>query len=273
MKTVRQAMMLAIAASLLCAPLALAQTPVSDAEFKCQSKATAASTKFVSAKSKCIIKCFQNHWKGLGPAGDCYPPYAGATLTCITDPILQKGAEEKFVATTRKNCDPTVKVGTECPPCYEPSEDCSDVGYAGNYMQLIEGQIDSFVPGVGCELTGATAEEQKCQTGTAKALVKQTGGVVKCYIKCMANVRKGIGTYADCLPPATDLVTADCINKVVQKAIAGVNKPCSDVHGVNGVDALPDCSSPDDYPDGATWTNLVDIAISGNIPNNFCQNP
>jgi hypothetical protein len=30
---------------------------------------------------------------------------------------------------------------------------------------------------------------------------------------------------------------------------------------------------PDDYPNGAYWVNQVDIAISGNIPGNFCLNP
>ena len=274
MKTFRRAVMFAVAAGLLCVPLALAQTPVSDLEFKCQSKATQGSTKFVSSKSKCVMKCFANHWKGLGPAGDCYPPYGGTTLTCITDAL--KGAETKFILNTRKNCDDTFKAGTECPECYNPAEDCSDNGYANDYMQLIEGQIDSFVPGVGCELTGATKEEQKCQISTAKALVKETGGVVKCYVKCMTNARKGIGTRAACLPPASDPATAACVSGVEAKAILGVNKSCVDKHDLSAVppvDALPDCSSPDDYNQGATWVNLVDVAISGNIPNNFCENP
>jgi hypothetical protein len=271
MKIVRKGMMLAGAAGVLCVPLALAQTAVSDAEFKCQAKATQASTKFVSSKSKCVIKCFQNHWKGLGPASDCAPPsYGGTTATCIFDSL--KGAEAKFTAATAKICDQNVNPALGCPVCYNASQDCSAAGYAGDYTQLIEGQIDSFVPGVGCELTGATKEEQKCQTGTAKALVKQVGSVVKCYIKCMSNVRKGIGTYAACLPPATDSVTATCISTANSKAIAGVDKNCTLKH-VAPVDALPDCSMPDDYPNGAYWVNQVDIAISGNIPGNFCLNP
>jgi hypothetical protein len=29
----------------------------------------------------------------------------------------------------------------------------------------------------------------------------------------------------------------------------------------------------DDYPDGAAWTNLVDIAIEGNVPGTYCPSP
>lgn len=270
MKRVRTSVMLAGAAGLLCVPLAFGQTAVSDAEFKCQAKATQASTKFVSAKSKCVMKCFQNHWKGLVPASDCYPPYGGLTATCIFDSL--KGAEAKFTAATAKNCDQNVKPTLGCPACYNPANDCSAAGYAGDYTQLIEGQVDSFVPGVGCELTGATKEEQKCQTSTAKALVKQVGGVVKCYIKCMTNARKGLFDRSLCLPPATETATQLCIQKVTDKAILGVNKLCSGKH-IAPVDALPDCPNPDDYPDGAYWVNQVDLAISGNIPGNFCENP
>jgi hypothetical protein len=264
-------MRLAVAAGLLCVPLAQAQT-ITDAEFKCQDKATKASTKFVGSKSKCITKCFQNHWKGLepNPLVNCYPPYGGTTLTCIADPL--KGAEAKFVLATQKSCDPGLKPTLECPACYDTGNGCGPSGYAGDYMQNIESQVDSFVPGVGCELVGATKEEQKCQTGTAKALVKQVGGVVKCYSKCMGNVRKGIGTHADCLPNGSDPTLAACKNGVVGKAILAVNKNCIDKH-VSPVDAVPDCSGTDDYPDGANWTNLVDIAISGNIPANYCIDP
>jgi len=55
-------------------------------------------------------------------------------------------------------------------------------GYAGDYEQTIEGQVDSFVPGVGCELVGATKEEQKCETNTSKSLVKQVAGVHCCEL-------------------------------------------------------------------------------------------
>jgi hypothetical protein len=264
--------MLSAAVSLVVAPLALAQTAVSDAEFKCQSKATGASSKFVSSKSKCVMKCFTLHWKNLVPSSDCLPPYGGTTATCIFDSL--KGAEAKFTLTTAKNCDQNVKPTLGCPVCYNGSQDCGPAGYANDYTQLIEGQIDSFVPGVGCELTGASKEEQKCQTGTAKALVKETGGVVKCYSKCMANARKGLVTRASCLPPASDPPTAACISGVEGKAILAINKVCFDAP-VAALGAAPDCPNPDDYGgnDATAWVNLVDLAIAGNIPGNFCENP
>src|SRR5206468_5151811 len=124
------------------------------------------------------------------------------------------------------------------------------------------------VPGVGCERAGADPAEQKCQTATAKALVKETAGVVKCYIKCETNAHKGLISASTCTPPATDAPTATCIQGVEGKAILAADKLCGDIPG-----AKPDCPNPDDYGgnDGASWVNLVDIAISGNIPGNFCE--
>jgi hypothetical protein len=209
--------MLGGAAMLLLAPLAFAQA--TDAEFKCEASASKAAAKFVGSKSKCIQKCSANAWKGLGPFGDCFPPYAGTTAQCIDDTTLDlKGAEDKFRDAIRKACDPGFKVGTDCPECYN-SGDCSTSGYATDQVANIEGQVDSFVPGVLCEAAGADPLEQKCQTSTAKALVKQVGGVDKAYDKCFANARKGLINVAT----------------------------------------------------GSAWVNLVDIAISGNIPNTYCE--
>jgi len=299
MRNYGRALMLASAATLLAAPLVFAQTS-SDAVFKCEANVDKAGAKFVAAKSKCVQKCLANAWKGLGPFGDCYPPYSGSTLNaCITDTVLGlKGAEDKFTASIRKNCDSTLKVGStaECPACYD-SGDCSLSGYATDQVQNIEGQVDSFVPGVACEGAGADPLEQKCQTSTAKALVKQVSGVIKAYDKCFSNARKGlIPSNSLCAPPASDPATAAAIAKVDGKAILSIDKACGpDCFSGNGTcgsntgtcsndglvqcgcdadcgdqSAAADCSSTDDYPTGSAWVNLVDIAISGNIPNTYC---
>ena len=252
------------AATLLTAALAMAQA--TDAEFSCEQKASKGASKFVGAKAKCVNKCFQNFWKGLVPESDCLPPYGGATATaCITDTVTGlKGAEDKFRFTILKSCDPVTKPGTDCPECYDAG-DCSAGGYASDQVQNIGGQVDSFVPGVVCERTGATPAEQKCELNSGKVLSKQVASVVKCYDKCKANERKGLATAGSCTPPASDPSTSACISAADGKAIAGVNKLCSDVG------AAPDnCGAP--YPSGADWANLVDIAISGNIPSTYCEN-
>jgi len=296
MRNLRQATLLAGAATLLLVPLAFAQA--TDAEFKCEASVDKASAKFVGAKSKCVQKCLASFWKGLlGSDADCLPPYGGATAECIKDSVLGlKGAEDKFSASIRKACDPTFKPGTDCPECYN-SGDCSLSGFATDWMVSIEGDVDSFVPGVGCERAGADVAEQKCQTATAKALTKQTGSVIKCYDKCQANARKGLISVAGCAPPASDPATASCVAKANSKAILGVDKACGPEcfggdltcgsnTGTCSNDALiqcgcdadcgdqspaADCSAPDDYPTGSAWVNLVDIAISGRQPQVYCE--
>jgi hypothetical protein len=295
MRNLRKATLLAGAGLLLLTPLAFAQA--TDAEFKCEASVDKAGSKFVAAKSKCVSKCAVNAWKAIGSFSDCFPPYGGSTAQCIQDTVTGlKGAEDKFTASIRKACDPTFKAGTDCPECYAGG-DCSLSGYATNQVQNIEGQVDSFVPGVLCETTGADPLEQKCQNTTAKALVKQVGGVIKAYDKCFANARKNLINVSTCSPPASDPATAAAIAKVDSKAILSIDKACGpECLGGNsscgsntgtcsndalvqcGCDAdcgdqspAADCSSPDDYPTGSAWVNLVDIAISGNIPNTYCE--
>lgn len=257
-----------VAASLALGSIASAQPAapaVTDAEFKCMASVNKAASKFVGSKAKCVMKCLSNFWKGIGPESDCLPPYGGTTLTCIADPL--KGAEAKYVAAIRKACDPSFKPGTDCPECY--SGDCSDSGYATARMQQNEGEVDSFVPGVGCERAGAEKAEQACQLNTAKTLVKLVGSVNKCYDKCYANARKGTVSFASCAPPASDPATSTCVSTAEGKSAAGIDKKCSQVVP----NANPDCPGPDQYPSGAMWTNLVQIVISGNIPQNYCNSP
>jgi hypothetical protein len=252
-----------------------------------------AGSKFVGAKAKCASKCLQNFWKppegSINPDTDCLAPYGGATAECVKDttPIDGlKGAEDKFALSIKKKCDGVTKPGAECPGCYSGG-DCSDSGYATDQVQNIEGQVDSFGPGVFCERAGASKEEQTCQLNTAKTLSKLVGSVNKCYDKCIKNSHKGIGTFGDCLPPASDATTLACIGKADLKAIAGVDKKCAPrCYDGPDVDTLPDtcsvtaggcttdadcgsqanradCSAvTDSYPSGAQWVNLVETAIS-----------
>jgi hypothetical protein len=265
MKGIRIAVIVAVG-TLLVAPHVYAQS--TDAEFKCAVSANKAGSKFVGAKSKCVQKCLANAWKGLVPFPDCYPPYAGAAYACIVNDPLKPGksAEEKFSAAIAKACDEAVDpVKLDCPECYEASSgDCAT--YSIDRMNNIEGQVDTFVPGVGCEGAGATKEEQKCQTSTAKALTKQVATLNKCYDKCIANARKGLIPAASCTPPATDLATSTCVGKGDTKTILAIDKVCVG-------EFRADCSGPDsnDYPDGAAWTNQVDTAITGNIPVTYCE--
>lgn len=253
---------------------------ITDAEFKCQQAQSKAAGKFVGAKAKCVSKCLANFWKDpmLTPESDCLPPYGGATAQCVNDTVLfKKGAENKYAASIKKACDPITKPGTECPSCFDAlggTAGCGDAGYAGFQVQNIENQVDSFVPGVGCERAGADKDEQKCQTNTAKALSKLVGSVNKCYDKCFKNAHKGIGSAAACYPPASEMLTVACIQKADTKAIASVDKLCSQkVPGISGANANPDCGGPDTYPNGTAWVSLVEGAISGNVPDNYCGSP
>jgi hypothetical protein len=239
---------------------------VTDAEFKCQTSVSKAGSKFVGSKSKCASKCISNASKGVNPYSDCYAPYAGSTLLCITNPPLRKGAEEKFEDAIRKACDPSFKAGTDCPECYSGG-DCTTE--AADRVQNVEGQVDSFGPGVFCEQTpSADKLELGCELNTAKVLSKLVASINKCYDKCNANQRKGVIPAGSCNAPSpTDATTSTCLNTANSKSIAGIDKKCTDAG------AIPDCNTTDDYPNGTAWVNLVDLAISGNVPGTYCASP
>jgi hypothetical protein len=254
--------------------IASAAPSLTDAEFKCQTSVSKAGSKFVGSKSKCAIKCLAGARKvpPLNPTSDCFAPYGGATAQCINDTVLGlKGAENKFATAIRKACDPTFKVGTDCPECYS-SGDCTQESI--DRVANIEGQVDSFGPGVFCDQDGANLPnadklENVCEVNTAKVLSKLVGSINKCYDKCNSNIRKSLIPAGSCNPPTPlDATAAACINAADAKSIAGVDKKCSLV-GVS-----PDCSGvADSYPSGASWTSLVDLAISGNVPGTYCASP
>ena len=112
-------------ASLALGSIASAQpADPTDAEFKCMTGVSKAGAKFTGAKAKCAAKCQAGAAKvpPVNPISDCYAPYTvgSATEKCIvTDPLKPgKSAEEKYVAAIRKACDPSFKVGTDCPECF-----------------------------------------------------------------------------------------------------------------------------------------------------------
>jgi hypothetical protein len=277
MVKLRRTALLAGVASMVLVPLALAQS-LTDAEFKCQAKTNKAGSKFVGKKAKCASKCMQNFWKGANPDTDCLAPYGGATSQCIDDTVLdKKGVEDKFRDAILKSCDPGTKSSADCPECYSGG-DCSASGEAGDRVQNIEGQVDSFGPGVFCQGFGSsptppTKEELNCEVNTAKTLSKLVGSINKCYDKCNGNAFKGLISQATCVPPASDPVAVTCLDKAKTKAISGVDKKCS----VLGAVALPDCDesngTPDEYPDGAFWVNTVSVVIEGNVPDTYCGSP
>jgi hypothetical protein len=236
---------------------------LTDAEFKCQAKVSKAATKFIAAKGTCARRCVGEAARALHPWADCAPPFAGAMAECVAGPT---GAEAKFEAAIMNACDPSTRAGTDCPECYDGG-DCGIGGEASDRMQNVEGQLDAVGAGIYCNVANGTAAERTCETNTAKALAKLTGAIGKCYDKCHASARRGIVVASTCAPPASDATTAACVSVADQKTIARIDRKCADVG------ALPDCAATDDYPTGSAWVNLVDLAVSGNVPGTYCQSP
>jgi hypothetical protein len=285
--------------ALLVGVVGLAFTGVASAtpsatDFKCEASVSKAGGKFVGSKSKCAIKCYGAGWKGTESFTDCMPPYAGAAAACIIDNPLKPGkaAEEAFVTAMQKSCDPAVNPKNTCPNCYD-SGNCTAAGFPNDHQQFTEGQVDTFGPLVFCELGPANKNQQKCQLNTAKVLSKYAAGVTKCYDKCLAAQLKGT-TNGTCTPPSpSDSITAACVSKAQGASIAGVDKICQATtvppsktlcQTTQPCTSNGDCTVPavcdtttnfcaGEYLSGAGFTNLVDLAVSNNVPSVYCESP
>ena len=270
---------LALVASLTLVPTAQAvhDPDISALEFKCQTSASKAGVKFVKAKAKCVDKCIAGARKvpAVEPEANCFPPYGGTAAICIQDAL--KGAEAKAIAGVDKACKELGDGKTDCPECYaarsgSPDADCSDYGTAlivdglsNPSSASLETQIDAF-GFVFCNDNPNTAEENKCESGLAKALTKFVGCKTKCYDKCKAAAHKGTIAAGACSPPSpSDPTTFACLFDSLKgcesKAIAAADKACF----------IAPADAPECYGfTASSIVSLVETAIDGNIPNTYC---
>jgi hypothetical protein len=228
-------------------------------EFKCLAGSSKEAAKFVAAKSKCVLKCEASARKGVGvPFTECDPPYAGATLACIADPV--KGAETKARAGIVKAC------AKGCPECYSGG-DCT--AHAGTVVAGLEPQVEALVQAALCE-ESAEKRVVKCMDGTAKAIAKLWAARTKCYDKCRGDEFKLKIPAGTCTTPVpTDAKTADCAQKAAAKGRDAIDKVCF-TPGVapacyDGTPGRPDS------PMG--WAALVEATVDLDIGDRYCGLP
>jgi hypothetical protein len=220
-----QLVALTAAAGLLVAASAMAQgLPTNKDMLKCETGTGGALSKFTGAKTKCASKCLATQRKTMGPYTDCFAPYGGATLTCITDSV--KGAEAKAAAAIVKACN---SKSDACPGCF-PAGACTDTsGTTNPFVHNTETTLDGFGPLTYCLEAGnntPSKTDAKCEDGLVKNLVKFTGAKGKCYTKCLSNAFAGKIPASTCVAPATDPTTATCVSTASGKATAALDKAC-----------------------------------------------
>lgn len=252
---------------------ALAQfPPITDPtkdEAKCESSTGKALTKQVGSAAKCTSKCFSTARKaipGPGQYDECFSPFSGVTLTCLTDPV--KGPPAKAKASIIKACtDAPPK--DKCPECYGAATCTTGEPFVGTTTALTTAQG----PNVYCtEFGGATPSKEvaKCEDGLSKALVKWVGSISKCYDKCNQNMLKGKIAFGSCTPNPTDVATQDCITKARDKTVAGIDKACFIAPAV-----APACYDGTAFrPNtGAGWTSLIEAIVESQVPGIACGSP
>lgn len=216
---------------------------------KCEYGTSKAIAKFVASKDRCVLRCQANARRGITPSADCYPPFGGATLACIEDPL--KGAATKTAASIRHVCPAPGR----CPPCYSGG-DCNL--HADETVADVESEFDSFVPAIYCELSAVPATA-KCADTTAKWLSKLFAGQEKCYDKCFKNESRGIAAPDSCLPPTpSDVPTAACLSIVTSRTAASIDAGCA---------TAPACWGG---ITGTQWTNLMSLFAATAIPTTYC---
>lgn len=249
----------------------LTQTPgLTKDEAKCQAKTgTELSNKLIGGRAKCVGKCLTTQRKTSGPYTACFAPYSGATLTCITDTMTQKGVDDKVRAAIAKACvDAPTK--DRCPECFGGTQ-CST---GDPLVSTITPLLELFSTNVYCvEFGGGTPSpaEAKCEDGLSKGLVKFVASKGRCYTKCNQKMEMGSIPLGSCTPPTpTDLKTQQCIQKAEDKAKAALDKACFVAPAV-----APSCydGSPARPNTAAGWVSLVETAVDVQVPLISCGFP
>ena len=230
---------------------------VTDDESKCQIGASLAVSKFVTDKSKCLIKCEQGARKSLNPASDCDPDFAGTTQACV------QRAEDKATGLEQSKC------AKDCPECYQGGDCAAD---SNARVEDAENQVEVLAALVYCDDSGSTdglsAAEAKCADTTAKTLSNFAKKKLNCYAKCRKTEHQGSIPAGSCTPPASDATTQACIQKEETKAAFLIDKKCD-----------PNVSSNADSPDcwagrtGTQWAALVESAVDMGQSSLYCASP
>jgi hypothetical protein len=113
-------------------------------------------------------------------------------------------------------------------------------------------------------------QEQWCQHNVARQIAKLVFAQHKCYAKCQTNASKGLIPASACLPLATDPVTQACITAAQAKSTRAIDRKCDDAEVPH---SIPECDDASTYPDGAAWTNLASLWVSGDIATRYCGSP
>ena len=219
---------------------------------RCETYTSRATAKFWDTKGTCVTKCQVAARKGLVPVTNCFPPYAGTTSTCITDP--RRGAEARTEVEIVRACTPAGR----CPACYA---DRDAAAYAPGAVQRFEGMIDTFVPAIYCQLAN-DKPTAKCQDGNMRALAKLYASVSKCYDYCFASERRATIPPDSCRPLLVDPITTQCIAAAQSRAIISLNHVCF----------VPPAVAPACWGGitAADWANVVTIAQAATLEDVYC---
>ena len=218
-------------------------------EVVCEAKADLAVWKFVAGKTACLVACERGVRSGDIDPGTCDPPYPpGSTAGCI---------QSKTGRTNGRICSVCNPNPPECYP-----EICSDTT-TQLLTQVDDAYFSSFLPAIYCdEPDELTPVEGKCQDTIAKYLAKAAYARVRCYRKCRLNAAKGLFPPEGCVPPASDLATAACIDNYDEKAVLKIDRYCTAPYDT------PECHGPSN---GNGWVGLLGAAVDGFEPIFYCE--
>lgn len=202
------------------------QAQLSKDEHACQQAAAKQSATFLGKRIKCLVTCDKRALKGKVPAGDCLPPFAGATRECLDT------AEAKALEGVAKKC------AADCPECYTGGN-CA--AHAAGLAAAIEAEVDFVVPLVRCDDAtspdGLTKDEAKVRQKVALVVGKFVTDSEKCLAKCRKAEADGKLPAGSCVYPADTVEkTFDCLLKVAFKAFDVLEDPDLDA---------PECLAPE----------------------------
>jgi hypothetical protein len=249
--------LLVAATQLTAAPVWAAPPGVTKPEFKCQIGVGTKMSTLITRKGVCVQRCLDQARLTSGPYADCFAPYGGDTLACISDPVL--GVEARVRLAIGNKCS------ADCPECY-PEHDigCTDGEPA---LSNVSGVLDPLATLIYCsEAAGNTPSkaEAKCENVVGKVTAKMIDARIECYETCYTKFFHDQLAYQDCASVFDPALVA-CIQRIEGKAIFKINAACAAAGGI------PACHGG--LNSGAAWVGLTGGYIDGQVPYVACLDP
>jgi hypothetical protein len=228
------------------------ESEVDDGELRCQQNASTAVTRFMNAKTQCLIGC----WTAVrrGDPRDCRDTFQdGDPRDAETQACIDR-AEGRALDRYARSCPPAA-----CPECREYGG-CGGDGQ--EKLDTAEAVVDVVDQLVHCDDLasgdGSTGSELACQDAIAATLARLPAALARCTNGCLRSAHRGAPRA--CEPDGRDAELTACLAAAEERCVERIAAGCAD---------FPECLGQGSI--AASLCNFVADLFAGQYGEYYCS--